>query len=124
MTTRFPSLALAALCVFFAGCLPPDPFSAQAQASLDTRTEPDGRVLVLDSRSNWRFYSSSIGGQVEREAQGLPPPGGAGSWAAYWRMGISRIRSSQEHPERYFALVVDLRRRHELPDLPREALEP
>jgi hypothetical protein len=121
MTLRL--VTLAALCLICAGCLPPDPFSADAQGTLDKRTEPDGRVLVLDSRANWRFYSSAIGAQVEQEAKGQPPPGSIGSWTAYWRMGISKIRSTQEHPEKYFALVLDLRRRYELPDLPREAIE-
>ena len=116
-------VTLAALCLICAGCLPPDPFSADALRNLDTRTEPDGRVLVLDSRANWRFFSSAIGAQVEQEAKGLPPPGNIGSWTAYWRLGISKLRTGQEHPEKYFALVLDLRRRYELPDLPREAIE-
>jgi hypothetical protein len=124
MKMKLQLVTLAALCLICAGCLPPDPFSADAQRSLDTRTESDGRVVVLDSRANWRFYSSAIGAQVEQEAKGLPPPGSLGSWTAYWRMGIARIRSNQEHPERYFALVLDLRRQHELPDLPRDAIEP
>jgi hypothetical protein len=115
-------IPLLALCLVCAGCVPPDPFSAEAQRNLDMRTEPDGRILILDSSANWRFFKSAISGQVENEAKGLQPPGGSGSWAAYWRTGISKIRTSQEHPERYFALVLGLRRRYELPDLPREAI--
>ena len=117
-------LLLLALCLVCAGCLPPDPFSAEALRNLDTRHEPDGRVLVLDTKANWRFFSSAIGAQVENEAKGLQPPGSTGTWPDYWRMGISKIRTSQEHPERYFALVLDLRRRYELPDLPKEAFGP
>lgn len=119
-----PFALMFALCLLAAGCREPDTFSAEARANLDTRREADGSVLVLDTRGNWRFFSSAIGAEVNREAQGLRPPGTAGSWTEYWRAGFSELRASQEHPERYFALALDLRRRSGLPDLPKESIGP
>jgi hypothetical protein len=112
-------LALSAVC---AGCVSPDPFSAEAQWNLDKRKEADGTLLVLDTPGNWRAISSAIRAEVRREASGMDPPGNVTSWTQYWRSGFSRLRKNQEHPERYFALVLDLRRMSDLPDLPREAI--
>lgn len=114
---------LLALCVLCSGCVSPDPFSAQARFNLDTRKEPDGSILVLDTPGNWRAISAGIREEVRREASGMDPPATVGSWSEYWRSGFSTLRSSQEHPERYFALVLNLRRMSELPDLPKEAIE-
>jgi len=119
-----PIVLILALCLALTGCIEPDPFSVEARSHLDTRSEANGRVTVLDTGGNWRFLSSAIGAEVKREAQGLPPPGATGSWSDYWRAGFSELRANQEHPEKYFALVLDLRRHSSLPDLPKESIQP
>jgi hypothetical protein len=112
------------VCILAAGCNAPAVYHPWTEwEGLETRKQADGSIFVLDTASNWKFFSSTIGAEVKREAKGSEPPGNIGFWTDFWHRSFAEIRTSQEHPEKYFALILDLRRRSDLPDLPREAIE-
>lgn len=90
---------------------------------LDTRSQPGGGVLVLDNHRNWGILSSALDAEVKREFKGMQPPGNIDSWTEFWRTTFAKMNTGQEHPERYFAHVVQLRRSLELPDLPRDLFQ-
>jgi hypothetical protein len=115
-------IAAFALCFLESGCAAPAVVPTWALTGLDTRIREGGGELVLDSGRNWRILSSAIKAEVRLESQGLPPPWSTGSWAEFWRTTIAKMSATQEHPERYFNLIVQLRREHDLPDLPKDVL--
>ncbi len=117
------AIIILALLVLGPGCATADMVPTWALTGLDTRRQPEGNVLVLDSPRNWRILSGALDAEVGREYKGLPPPGSIDTWTEFWRTTFERMYSGQEHPERYFAFVVQLRRSLDLPDLPRFQLE-
>jgi hypothetical protein len=112
-----------ALCVLASGCTGPEVPLSWNQGNLDTRDQGDGTVLILDTHRNWRLLSSTVEAEVKREAAGFLPPGNSGSWRDFWSRDFSEIRSLQEHPEKYFAMILNVRRRAGLPDLPKTTFE-
>ncbi len=102
----------------------PDPFPIWKTWGLDLSRQADGSVTVPDTPGNWKRLSALFTEEVKREAAGLPPTGGYTTWPDFWHRSFSEIRQSHEHPERYFALILNLRREQSLPDLPRAAIAP
>lgn len=118
-------LALTLLAAFAGGCATaPDPFPIWKLWGLDLAKQEDGSVLVPDTPGNWKRLSRLFTDEVKREAAGLPPTGGFDTWPAFWHKSFTEIRANHEHPEKYFALILNLRREESLPDLPRSALAP
>jgi hypothetical protein len=120
-----PPLALLVLGLLLAGCAAPtDPFPIWKLWGLDLVRQPDGGVFVPDTPGNWRRLSVLFGDEVKCEAGGLAPTGGIATWPEFWHTSFAEIRASYAHPEKYFALIIDLRRQASLPDLPKAAIEP
>lgn len=120
-----PRLALLALWLGLAGCAAPaDPFPIWKLWGLDLVRQPDGSVFVPDTPGNLRRLSVLFADEVKCEASGLAPTGGIATWPEFWHTSFAEIRTSYAHPEKYFALIVDMRRQASLPDLPKAAIEP
>ncbi|GEM_PF-3459231 len=118
-------LVLCALALFLAapGCADLDVVPTWALTNLDTRIQPDGNILTLDDARNWRILTGALGAEVRRESRELPPPAAIDTWTEFWRTTFKRMASGQEHPEKYFGYVVEMRRSLELPDLPKGVVE-
>ena len=122
---KSPRRALVALWLALAGCAAPaNPFPIWKHWGLDLVRQPDGSIFVPDTPGNWRSLSVLFGDEVKCEAGGLAPTGGIATWTEFWHTSFAEIRTGYAHPEKYFALIVDLRRQASLPDLPRQAIEP
>ncbi|MFZ1054072.1 MAG: hypothetical protein ABSF76_05590 [Opitutaceae bacterium] len=121
---KHPMIFMLALCLLNSGCVSQEMIPTWAMTNLDERTQADGSVLIRDSNRNWNILKSAIEDEAKREAQDLPPPWKISSWTEFWHTTIVKMSANQEHPEKYFALVLQTRRRFELPDLPRDVLEP
>jgi hypothetical protein len=122
---KIPRSALLALILAAAGCAAPrDPFPIWKLWGLDLERQADGGVFVPDTPGNWRRLSVLFADEVKCEAQGLPPSGGIATWGEFWHTSFAEIRPNYAHPEKYFALIIDLRRQASLPDLPKAAIAP
>ena len=122
--SKKPILFLALLLVA-SGCeTKSEPFPIWKVWGLDVVKQEDGSVLIPDNRRNWKLLNALFDGEAKCEADGLTPPAGMASWPDFWHRSFSEIRSNNEHPEKYFALILDIRRHYSLPDLPTSALAP
>ena len=117
------TLGFLVLLLLTAGCATPELIPTWALQGLDTRTEANGSVVVLDNRANWRVLSAVLQREVSLESKGMDPPAAVETWPEFWRLTLTKMYAGQEHPEKYFAYLVDQRRRLELPDLPKDILK-
>lgn len=116
---------LLAFSLLAAGCAStPEPFPIWKLWGLDVVQQADGSVQIPDTRRNWKLLDALFDGEAKCEADGLTPSAGMNSWPEFWHRSFSEIRANNEHPEKYFALILDIRRRYSLPDLPKAAIEP
>jgi hypothetical protein len=124
MRTRLILFAAFALVGGLTGCFAPSVYSTRAQWDLDTGRKPDGSIYLLDTNRNWEFAVPLYQMEVKHEAQGIAPPGNKASWIDYWHYHFVHLRAHQENPEKYVSLIVDLRRKAGLRDLPQSVVAP
>jgi len=86
------------------------------EAIVDTKTDEDGRLVLLDTLRNWQDFRATVDLQVANEKAGKMPPGVA-TWNDHWLRRIEENRASRENASRYIGYIVEARRSADLPEL-------
>ncbi|KOX23089.1 hypothetical protein ADK67_22340 [Saccharothrix sp. NRRL B-16348] len=101
----------------------------------DVRRDENGKLMWLDTESNWRDFTDRTDREVAREVDYRGPnllpfnrPSGMAAdqadWNLWWLDTFERHRRYQDNPERYIAYSVRARREAGLPELIRPEERP
>lgn len=101
----------------------------------DVRRDENGKIMWLDTESNWRDFTDRTDREVAREVDFRGPnllpfnrpsgmPADQADWNLWWLDAFERHKRYQDNPERYIAYSVQARRAAGLPELVRPDEQP
>ena len=86
------------------------------ESFVDSRTNADGAVTLLDTPRMWEYWRQDVEKAVSAEVSGKSPGGGIETWPEQWARVIAANRDRENSP-RYINYILLARRQVGLPEL-------